>query len=201
MAVADTWHDVEIEIDLGFDEELEAGFDMEIEDDEDDEEWQAAWSEEPAEASCEGEEGPIDVSEAWLVPLDEPEEGAGGGATADLMGAEPGVHSWEAHLAGVTGAALDPVHLYLRSTLNKEELALPEAEPCAAAVLKARCDHQFWKPLIPAGLDGTFHGHFKDLRASQKLLEEHRPPASCPNLQQAWLAAVRMISDAFPVSD
>lgn len=201
MAAADTWHDFEIEIDLGFDTEPEASFDVEIEDDEsweEDETWEEAWSEDAVERAPEDDEGPNCVNEAWLVPLDEPVDGASGGATADLMAGEPGVHSWEAHLAGVTGAALDPVHLYLRSTLSKEELALPEAEACAAAVLKARCDHQFWRPLIPAGLDGTFHGHFKDLRACQKLLEDHRPPASCPHLQQAWLNAVRLVTDAFP---
>ncbi len=197
MAAADTWHDFEIESDLGFDAQSEASFDMEIEDDE---EWEDAWSEDAVEHTPEEDEGPTCVNEAWLVPLDEHVDAVSGGATSDLMAGEPGVHSWEAHLAGVTGTALDPVHLYLRSTLHKEELALPEAEACAAAVLKARCDHQFWRPLIPAGLDGTFHGHFKDLRTCQRLLDEHRPPATCPQLQQAWLNAVRLITDAFPAS-
>ncbi|GEM_PF-5057974 len=194
MAATETWHDIEIDIDLGIDPEPEDLFELEI-----DEDWAEDWDEDEDEVAVEQDtEGPTFVNEAWLVPLDEPEVGPTAGSTADIMDSEPSVHTWEAHLAGVTGAALDPVHLYLRSTLPKEELALPEAEACAAAVLKARCDHQFWKPLVPAGLDGTFHGHFADLRTCQRLLEQHRAPSSCPGLQQAWLAAVRTIDGAFP---
>jgi len=149
-------------------------------------------------ASAEPEPVEIHVDELLLV-----EEGEGPKSkpikSGKILSRELMLRSFDEHLASLEGPALDPVHLYLRSGLPVEDN--PEQHEIMAAILKARCDFQYFKPLVPDGLAGRFRGYYGLFRQCLEHLETHVPPRGAEQLNAEWDEAWNQIEGALPPSE
>ncbi len=154
------------------------------------------------EAAGEGspEEGPLPIAPEDLELIEEGSPARDGVVrSSKILSRTLSVCSFEEHLASLDGPALDPVHLYLRSGLPVAEA--PERRPILAAILKARCDFAYYKPLVPEGLAGHFRGYYTTFRECLHHLEQHVPPRGEEALSAAWDEAWVQIEGALPPAE
>jgi len=116
-----------------------------------------------------------------------------------IMNSDLTLHSYDEHLAALEGPALNPVHLYLRSGLPV--LEQPEHHEIMAAILMARCDYQYFKPLVADGLAGRFRGYYGQFRKCLENLESHVPPRGSDALNGEWDEAWNLIESSLPPSE
>ena len=146
------------------------------------------------------ESAPVEILIDELMPLEETEPPKGVHTRISmLLNTDQTMYSYEDHLAALEGPALDPVHLYLRSGLPVKEH--PEHHAIMAAILKARCDYQYFKPLVEEGLTGRFSGYYDAFRECLRLLETYVPPRGSDLLGSEWDQAWNLIEGALPVSE
>jgi len=150
-------------------------------------------------------QGPIEIPMEWLIPMaedEEPEEHAELRHEAQggrILYREPVVYSLDEHRESLEGPALDPVHLYLRSEVGPERF--PHHPDVVSAILKARCDHHYWAPLIEEGRAGRFSGYFNDFRTALSALERHLPPRGDAELNKAWDLAWNLLEAGMPARE
>ena len=113
-----------------------------------------------------------------------------------LVSDQVALHGWREHRDALAGPAFDPVHLFLRSAIPSS--AIRGEEECVAAIVKARHDLAFWKPMVGHGFGGSFSGHLRDLYDDLDLLE--RFPPRRPILRAHWEHARAAIHDALPAA-
>ena len=113
-----------------------------------------------------------------------------------LLSDQVALHGWKEHRDALAGPAFDPVHLFVRSSIPAG--AIRGEEDCVAAIIKARHDVAFWKPMVGHGLGGAFSGHLRDLYDDLDLLE--RFPPRRPILRAHWEHARAALVDALPAA-
>ena len=170
--------------------------------------------EEDSDSEVHAMEGDMDISELLEAADDAPVEihadelllvEAGEGPkpkpakSGKILSADMTLHSYDEHLAALEGPALDPVHLYLRSGLPVMDQ--PENHEIMAAILKARCDFQYFKPLVADGLAGRFRGYYGQFRGCLEHLEDHVPPRGAETLNGEWDEAWNLIEGSLPPSE
>jgi hypothetical protein len=143
-------------------------------------------------------DGPLEISADLLEPVAaepaHPEK-----ASAHVMSRQLALYSFEEHLAALEGPALDPVHLYLRSAFSTKDQ--PDHHGVFAAILKARCDYQYWRPLVPEGVEGRFRGYYADFHECLRLLGDYLPPREDRALNAEWDEAWNLIEGGLPRSE
>lgn len=137
---------------------------------------------------------PVELPETSLQFLDGPTQTCS--MPSALLGEEVSLKTFREHQDALAGPAFDPVHLYQRSSIPRA--AVRGQEACVAAILKARHDLAFWKPMVDHGLAEMFSGHLRDLYGALDLLERFPPQRAV--LRPHWDAARAALVSALPVA-